>query len=82
MNNLRQTEIKVGQVWKRRVELFDDYDVIRVGGKVDLAPGQDPEWTVEPAYEFGQKLQTSASGILEHCDLVEDAPDKSEDWCG
>jgi hypothetical protein len=62
--------VKVGDIWKRRVELHDELDVVRVCGRVWMGEGEPDEFTITPANEFGEVVQTSEAGITEHCDLV------------
>jgi len=67
-------EVNIGDVWKRRVELHDPYDVVRVVGRVQMQDeGAPDDLTIQPADEFGATIQTSAAGLLEHCDLVSQA---------
>jgi hypothetical protein len=72
------TNIEVGSIWKRRVEFHDEFDVVRVVGRVFMGEGQESEYTITPANEFGEIVQTAAEGILEHCELVQ--PGAEADW--
>jgi hypothetical protein len=74
------TRVEVGQVWKRRVELHDPYDVVKVVGMIDNAGERQNEWTVAPRDDFGAVIGTTAAGILDHCDLVEAAPGADTEW--
>jgi hypothetical protein len=72
-------EIHINDVWKRRVELHDPFDVIRVVGLIDHAGQHANEWTIRAEGEFGPTIGTAASGILDHCDLVSRV-DAEADW--
>jgi hypothetical protein len=64
-------EINVGDIWRRRCELHDDFDVVRVVGLVSHAGFHPDEFTIQSATaEFGPTLGTNADGILQHCTLV------------
>jgi hypothetical protein len=62
--------ITPGQIWRRRVEQHDGFDLIEVAGEVPNDGRTPPEWTVRSAVEFGPVLGTSAEGITEFCTLI------------
>lgn len=70
----RTTEIEVGQRWKRRVEHHDMYDVVEVVA-YHAYPDLPAYWTVAPALEFGPPVDTESAGLLDFCDLIEEASD-------
>jgi hypothetical protein len=65
--------VNVGDVWKRRVELHDSYDVVRVVGRVFMGEGEPDDFTITPANEFGGVIQTDAAGLLDHCERLSEA---------
>jgi hypothetical protein len=73
-------EINVNDVWKRRVELHDAYDVVRVVGRIDNAGFAPDEWTIQPANAFGETIGTDAAGILDHCELVSSGDPEQAAW--
>jgi hypothetical protein len=67
--------IKHGQVWRRRVELHDSWDLIEIAGEVPNDGTREREWTIRSAVEFSETLATVESGITEHCTLIAEASD-------
>jgi hypothetical protein len=72
-------EININDVWKRRIEWHDGYDVIRVCGCIETDDELLNEWTVCPHPAFGQTVGTTSEGILDFCDLVQSG-DPEETW--
>jgi hypothetical protein len=72
-------EINVNDVWRRREPLGDTFDEIVVRGCVDHASFRPSVWVITSATDFGPVLQTTASGILDSCDLVSSG-DPEADW--
>lgn len=65
-------EVVIGQIWKRRCELHDDFDTVRICALVFNAGTRPDEYIVRSAtLDFGDPIQTTLAGIVEHCDLVE-----------
>jgi hypothetical protein len=64
-------QINIGDVWKRRTPVGDNYDSIRVCAMVDHAGFRPNEWMIRSATaDFSDAIQTEAAGILNHCDRV------------
>jgi hypothetical protein len=72
------SEIRVGDIWRRRIELHDEWDEVRVCGKVFCGEGVEPEWTVTPSKEFGPVVQTAAEGITDFCTRVSEGAE--QEW--
>jgi hypothetical protein len=69
---MRSNQISLGDRWKRRVELHDEFDEIIVTALVDHAGFRPNEYMIRSATaDFGSPIQTTASGILDFCDLVD-----------
>jgi hypothetical protein len=78
---MTEPAIEIGSVWARREKQGDAFDRVRVVGRVFMGDHGEPEdFTVTPANEFGEVLQTSAAGLLDYCDLVEAAPEAGTAW--
>jgi hypothetical protein len=77
---MSQPTISIGSVWKRRESQDEDFDVVRVVGEVFMGENIPPEWTITPAYSFGEVIQTSAGGILNYCDLVSVGSAEQAEW--
>jgi len=76
-------EILVGDVWRRRCELHDDFDLVRVTAMVDHGGFRPDEWIIRSATaDFGPVLQTTAAGIIDFCTLVTSGEPGDEDWVG
>ncbi len=72
--------INVGDVWKRRCELHDEFDEVRVTGLVSHAGFRPDEWSLQSATsDFGPTIQTTAEGLTDHCELVTSG-DPDADW--
>jgi hypothetical protein len=74
------TAINVGDVWKRRVELFDGYDVIQVCARIETEGSGPDEWTITSYPDFGEVIGTTAAGILDYCDLVQSGDPEQAAW--
>jgi hypothetical protein len=73
--------IKIGSVWERREKQGDAFDRVVVRGRVFMGEhGEPDDFTVAPADEFGEVLQTSASGLLDYCECVEAGPQEGAAW--
>jgi hypothetical protein len=78
---MNKRAINVGDRWKRRVELHDDFDEIVVTGLVDHAGFRANEYSIQSTISgFGPTIQTSAQGIYDFCSLVKSGADPEEDW--
>jgi hypothetical protein len=74
--------ISVGDIWKRRVERFDGYDVIEVRGRVDNNGERPDEWTIGAYPDTCEHpvIQTTSSGILDFCDLIASGDPEQAEW--
>jgi hypothetical protein len=71
--------ITVGDRWKRRVEIHDEFDEVIVTGLVSHAGFRPDEWSLQSAIaDFGPTIQTTADGLLDHCDLISSGDPDSE----
>lgn len=73
------TTINVGDIWERKEKLGDEYDRVRVVGKVDHAGRLADEWSIQPADSFGSTIQSDAEGF-EACTLVSSGDADGEAW--
>jgi hypothetical protein len=75
---MTKQEIIVGQVWRRREPVGDEYDTVKIVGRVDFAGQREDEWTLSPI-PFGSVIQSASEGIVEYCELLSEAPEP-DDW--
>jgi hypothetical protein len=71
--------VNVGDVWARREALEGDpYNTVTVVGVVTSLERPD-EYTLQPLHEFGTTIQTTKSGLVDHCDLISSG-DPNDKW--